>query len=75
LEDFFNERAADDTASRKTERITENIWLIPIDSELLVLAALVQALKDFDVPMRVLFLEEAPDWIKYPPDAKSTAEA
>ena len=59
----------------ETHRLTENVWLIPLDNGLPVLAGLVQAIKDYSVPIHVLFLEDAQGWIKYPPDAKTTAEA
>jgi hypothetical protein len=56
-------------------RLTENVWLICLDDGLPVLADLVQAMKQFGVPLRVLFLEEVPAWIQYPPDAPPAAES
>jgi hypothetical protein len=53
----------------KTERITENVWLIPIDTELYFLATLIQCMKSFGVPVRVLFFDEEPGWAKHPPSA------
>lgn len=55
----------------ETHRLTENVWLIQLNNGLLVLAGLVQAMKDYSIPFRVLFFEDAPDWIKYPPAANT----
>jgi len=52
-------------------RLTENVWLIQLDNGLPVLAGLVQAMKDYSIPVRVLFFEDEPTWIKYPPDAEA----
>jgi hypothetical protein len=53
----------------KTERITENVWMIPIDTELHFLATLIQCMKSFGIPIRVLFFDETPAWVKNPPSA------
>jgi hypothetical protein len=55
----------------KTERIAENVWLIHLESELPVLSTLIDTLRSYTIPIRLLFLEDAPDWIKYPPDAET----
>jgi hypothetical protein len=52
-------------------RLTENVWLIQLDNGLPALAGLVQGMKDYSVPIHVLFLEDAQGWIKYPPDAEA----
>jgi hypothetical protein len=49
--------------------VAENVWLIHLQSELTVLSKLIGTLSDYSIPIRVLFFEDAPDWIKYPPDA------
>jgi hypothetical protein len=52
-------------------RLTENVWLLHLDSGLPVLAELIKTMKDYSIPIRVLFFEDAPDWIKHPPDAEA----
>jgi hypothetical protein len=54
----------------KTEPIAENVWLIHLESELLVISKLIGTLQNFSIPIRVLFLEGAQDLIKYPPAAE-----
>lgn len=54
------------------EQIHDNVWLIPLESELITLSEIVQLAKERTIPLRVAFLEESPKWIKYPPDAKTT---
>jgi hypothetical protein len=53
-------------------RIHENIWLIPLHSEMPFLSALFLRAHEKGIPLRVLFLDEPPDWIKYPPDAQKS---
>jgi hypothetical protein len=53
----------------KIERIAANCWLIPLDSGLHYFSALIQLLKRFEVPVRVLFLDDAPSWSRHPPSA------
>jgi len=55
-------------------RLTENVWLIHLDSGLLVLAGLVRGMKDYSVPVRVLFLDEPPIWSQWPLPEKLDAE-
>jgi hypothetical protein len=53
----------------KTEQIAENIWQIPLDSDLLFFASLIQQMRDFHIPIRVLFFEDKPEWKDSPPSA------
>jgi hypothetical protein len=57
------------------QKIHENVWLIPLATGLPFLTKLIEWAGSFGVSIRILFLAEAPIWIKYPPDTKSTAEA
>jgi hypothetical protein len=57
------------------ERIHENVWLIHLNTDLLPLFEIVQLYQASSMPVRVLFLEESPTWLKYPPDAKPADES
>jgi hypothetical protein len=59
--------------TERTERIAENVWLISLESELTVLSKLIDMLRNFSIPIRVLFFEDAPDWIRNPPTATPAA--
>jgi hypothetical protein len=54
----------------ETLTIHDNIWLIPLATGLKFLSDLTKWGESYSVPIRILFLAEAPTWIKYPPDAK-----
>ena len=56
------------------ERIHENVWLMQLETELLPLLEILQWCKEASMPVRVLFLEESPVWLKFPPDAKPNDE-
>jgi hypothetical protein len=51
----------------KTERLAENVWQIPLDSDMHFFASLIQCMNSFDIPVRVLFSDEAPAWAQHPP--------
>jgi hypothetical protein len=57
-----------------TQKIHENIWLIPLSIGLPFLTELIECSRGQSVTLRILFLAESPEWItypiKYPPDAK-----
>ena len=53
----------------KKPTIHDNIWLIPLQTEMPLLARIFLWAADYRIPLRILFLHEEPDWIKYPPDA------
>lgn len=57
-----------------TQTIHDNIWLIPLSNGLPFLAELLRWGGSYSIPIRILFLAEAPEWIKYPPDAKPASE-
>ena len=52
-----------------TLQLTENVWQIPLGSKLTSLGTLTHAAGVSGMPIRVLFLEETPNWIKSPQDA------
>ena len=58
--------------SKKIEAIHDNVWLINLESELPVLSTLIQLCSARSIHIRLLFLAEFPDWIKYPPAATET---
>ena len=51
-----------------TETIHENVWLIPLTTELPLLNKLVEWAASFHIRLYIQFLDEKPEWIKYPPD-------
>ena len=59
---------------KTSERIAENVWLIHLYSELPILTKLIGSLSDFSIKLHILFLNEPPSWITYPPDAKQADE-
>ena len=58
-----------------TQKIHENVWLLPLANGLPFLAKLIDWGNSYSIPIRILFLAELPIWIKYPPDAKPADEA
>jgi hypothetical protein len=50
-----------------TQKIHENVWLIPLATGLPFLTKLIDWGEASGVSIRILFLAEAPNWIKYPP--------
>jgi hypothetical protein len=53
-----------------TETIHDNYWLIPLATGLPFLATLIRLGDSYSVPIHILFVEESPVWIKYPPNEK-----
>jgi hypothetical protein len=49
-----------------TLRIHNNIWVLPIDTGLPFLGSLLKYAAEAEIPLRVVFLEDIPDWIKNP---------
>ena len=52
----------------------QNLWLIPLETDMIALTKLVHRAEAAGIPIRVLFLAEAPNWIKSPPDARESSE-
>jgi hypothetical protein len=52
------------------QKIHDNIWLIPLANGLPFLAGLIQWGGAYRVQIRILFLDEAPNWLQYPPPAE-----
>lgn len=61
--------------SQTTQAIQENVWLIPLHTDMPFLARLLGEASMASMPMQILFLHERPDWIKVPPDAPKTDAA
>jgi hypothetical protein len=57
------------TPHPNTETIHENVWLIPLKTELPFVSKLVEWAASCHIPLYIQFLDDKPDWIKYPPDA------
>ena len=49
--------------------IHENVWLIPLSNGLPFLGSLVDWAQSTGIPLRILFLRQEPDWLKYPPQS------
>jgi hypothetical protein len=56
---------------KETQTIHENVWLIPLQTELPYLMNLFDHAKDYSIRLRILFLDDAPDWIMYPSEESS----
>jgi hypothetical protein len=52
-------------------KIHENVWLIPLDTEMRFLTQLFDWAYGVEIRLRILFLDAEPNWIKYPPDAEA----
>jgi hypothetical protein len=55
------------------QRFHENVWQIPLNTGFSFLCELHGWAGSVKVPLHILFLEVAPDWITCPPDAPKTA--
>jgi hypothetical protein len=67
------QRTADSPSG--TQKIHENVWLLPLATGLPFLGKLVDWSGSFEVSIRILFLEEVPNWIEYPPTKKTASES
>jgi hypothetical protein len=55
---------ADKTKSKPgIERLAENVWLIPLDSELPLFGTLVHGVREHHLKCRTLFLDESAQWV------------
>ena len=61
--------------SVKVLRIHENVWQIPLNTEMRTLTQLFDWSHNAGIRLRILFLDEEPDWIEYPPVEKPKEEA
>ena len=52
--------------NKETKMIHENVWLIPLASGMRFLAQLFDLANGKNIPLRILFLDEEPDWLQYP---------
>lgn len=52
------------------QRFHENVWQIEMETELTLLSDLLHWGKQHKIPMRVLFLDEAPAWLETQPALK-----
>jgi len=52
------------------ERPTENLWQIDLQNGLLGLSKIIAESANHQIPIRLLFLDDAPDWILFPPPAE-----
>ncbi len=53
----------------------DNVWLIPLETEMRILCGLLEWGIDMQIPLRILFLQSEPDWIQYPPVQKPKEES
>jgi hypothetical protein len=54
------------------QRIHDNVWLIPLANGMPFLTKLFEWATSMGIPLRILFLESEPAWIKYPPDPETS---
>jgi len=59
--------------NHETQRIHDNVWLIPMDTGIPFLVRLFDLSNGANILLRILFLDAEPDWIQYPPDIKPDA--
>ncbi len=59
--------------NQETQKIHDNVWLIPLDKGIPFLVRLFDLSNGSGILLRILFLDAEPDWIQYPPEAKSDA--
>lgn len=57
--------------AKNTTMIHDNIWLIHLATDMLFLSELFQWSRNQNIRLHILFLDDEPDWIKYPPDAQA----
>jgi len=57
------------------QKIHDNVWLMPLATGLPFLGQLIQWADSYRVAIRILFVDEAPNWLQYPPPADHTGEA
>jgi hypothetical protein len=71
--DFLGSIRQNARPNKETTLINDNVWLIPLDSGMRFLAQFFDLAVGKDIPLRILFLDEEPNWLQYPkPDeAKS----
>jgi hypothetical protein len=58
----------------KTKTLHENVWLIPLENGIPFLGKLIDWASTEPIRLNILFLDEEPGWIKYPPDASKPDE-
>jgi len=56
--------------SETIKSIPGSAWLIPLNTGMPFLVFLFDQAKGYKIPLNILFLDEPPDWIRYPPDGK-----
>jgi hypothetical protein len=61
---FLNNCGNKSQTNEKAQRLSENCWLIPLQSELSTLGTLLAEAKRFQLGCRVLFFEKEPQFIK-----------
>jgi len=60
---FLNNCGNKSQTNEKAQRLSENCWLIPLQSELLILGTLLTEAKRFQLGCRVLFFDEEPKFL------------
>jgi len=56
-------------------KIHENVWQIDLNNTMPLLADLLALARQYEIRLHILFSDAEPDWIKYPPDAKTADES
>ena len=68
-QEFLASAKPNEKKGKGTLTIHENVWQIPLDTELPFLSHLCEWAIPMKIPLRILFLNEPPEWIQYPAGA------
>jgi hypothetical protein len=66
---FLNKAPNSSSPAKGIEVIHNNIWQLNLETGMRTLCEIYILADNLGIPMRVLFLEEAPAWLKYPEHA------
>jgi hypothetical protein len=69
--DFSNKVKSIGEPPKNTNRLTGNVWQIPLDNGLPFLARLFDAAEASKISVRALILDEPPTWIENPQSIQS----
>jgi len=59
-------------SSADTKTIHDNVWLIPLATNMRFLGQLLEWGRMSGIVLRILFVDEEPDWVVYPKPAEET---
>src|ERR1700733_2741311 len=74
LDDILGNAKKRAMPSQAIQSLEQNVWLIPLHTDILFLSHLLAEASNANIPLHILFLHERPDWIKQPPAAPNIGE-